>query len=954
MSFAPWAGSQELLASAILAAAVISLVLHVSVRLANQALSQHDRALHLSGPPVHVRVRTAMYIILAVAGCYAGVQAWNAVQWQRAQHTESRITEALGLQRSAGQDLVRLAALVGHRGADRQAVDELAAVLREEAARSLALQKELDSTVWYRQELAQQVADHRAQWRHEWARLSIAAQEVLHLTVMGGDSPVPERVTQVLQAAGPALTATDGLAALVHRATEQRLQQHAHLIKLSSFTVMLVLLGVAFIIIEPTTQTLREQYRRLRGQSRELARLAMVANRTESAVALTDRAGQVDWVNDAYRRIISADDAPAVGVSLACALVRHGAPPAEVDALLERARRHPHGAQALWHLQNGAHERWVEVDVRTLDPDGRDAGLVMMARDVTERRRADARQRIAAIAFDSLEAVVITDATQRILQVNPAFCRITGFSQEEAVGSTTAALLKSGRHGPEFYQAMWAALQQERRWQGEIWNRRKGGEVYPEWLSITAVMDEQGTLTNYVAVFSDITEKKRADETIHNLAFYDALTGLPNRRLLMDRLTQSIHAGRRHGMCAALLFIDLDKFKALNDLKGHEMGDRLLKEIARRLQACVRASDTVARQGGDEFVVLLNDLSGDAAHAAMDAETVAEKIRDTVEVPVGLEGFEWRVTASIGVSLLTGEATQTVDDLLKRADLAMYEAKRAGRNAIRFFDPARQAEVEAHVQLAADLRHAVAHDELRLHYQPQFDTSGAMVGAEALVRWAHQGEGLVPPAAFIHVAEESDLIVQIGDWVLDRACRDLAAWQSGAGAAPFSVAVNVSARQFQRDDFVDGVCGALRRAGAQAHGLVLELTESTLLTRVDEVIGKMQALRAMGVRMAIDDFGTGHSSLSYLSRLPVDYLKIDRAFVHQMHTQRSDAVIIRTIIGMARSLGLGVIAEGVETPAQKVALEAYGCDALQGYLFARPGPAEHIGRRLRGEQLVDA
>lgn len=954
MSFAPWAASQEWLASALLAAAVILLVLHVSMRLANQALSQPEPALHVSGPPVHLRVRVAMYLILVVASAYAGLQAWNALQWQRVQHLESRISDALSLERSAGQELMRQSALLGQRPTDDQARDALAAVLHGEAARSASLQADLASTAWYRDEEAVEVAAQVARWRSERARLYIAVQQVWHLVGMGAPTAVPARVTQVLEAGGPALAATEALDALVHRATEHRLQRQASLIALSSFTVVLVIVGIAFVVIEPTTKTLREQYRRLRLQSRELARLAMVANRTESAVALTDRNGRVDWVNEAYRRFISAAQTPEADVPLASALVAHGAARDEVEALLAQARLRPQGAQALLRLQGAQDERWIDVDVRTLDPQGRDAGLVMMARDVTERRRAHAKQRIAAIAFDSLEAVVITDAAQRILRVNPAFCRITGFSQEEAVGSTTAALLKSGRHGPEFYQSMWAALTAHRRWQGEIWNRRKSGEVYPEWLSITAVTDEQGEVTNFVAVFSDITEKKRADETIHNLAFYDALTGLPNRRLLMDRLTQSLHAGRRHGLSAALLFIDLDKFKALNDLKGHEMGDRLLVETARRLLGCVRASDTVARLGGDEFVVLLNDLSGDAAHAAMDAETVAEKIRDTVEAPVPFEGFEWRVTASIGVSLLTGEEAHTVEDVLKRADLAMYEAKRAGRNAIRFFDPARQAEVEAHVQLAADLRHAVASDELRLHYQPQFDAAGQMVGAEALVRWERPREGLVPPGAFIPVAEESDLIVQVGDWVLDRACRDLAAWQDHADAGPFSVAVNVSARQFQREDFVEGVLRALRRTGADPHRLVLELTESTLLGRVDEAIETMQSLRATGVRMAIDDFGTGHSSLSYLSRLPVDYLKIDRAFVQHMHTRRSDEVIVRTIIGMARSLRLGVIAEGVETPAQLAALEAFGCDAFQGYLFAKPGPAEHVSRRLDGQCVAQA
>lgn len=543
--------------------------------------------------------------------------------------------------------------------------------------------------------------------------------------------------------------------------------------------------------------------------------------------------------------------------------------------------------------------------------------------------------RIAAIAMNSLDAIVITDARQIILKINAAFTRITGYAEEEAVGRVPGRLLSSGRHDNAFYAGMWTALERDRHWQGEIWNRRRNGEIYPQWLSITAVTDDADVLTNYVAVFADITQKKQADETIHRLAFFDPLTELPNRRLLRDRLMQTLVASARHRRSAAVLFMDIDHFKELNDTKGHDLGDLLLVAVAKRLTACVRAGDTVARQGGDEFVIVLVDLSEDPTNAAVQVEQVAERIRRAVGRPFDLGGYEHRCTASIGVSMLDGTES-SVEGQLRRADAAMYDAKKSGRNSVRFFDRSTQEAMEARMSLEADLRRALPDDRLRLHYQPQVDQHGGILGAEVLIRWDHPTRGLVSPSEFIPLAEETDLIVEIGQWVLEAACRQLAAWDQVAAMRHLQLSVNVSAKQFRQADFVEQVCDALAGSGADPSRLKLELTESLVLVNMDDAVAKMRSIRCLGVRFSMDDFGTGHSCLAYLAQLPIDQLKIDRSFVQTAVSTRTGAVLVQTIIGMAHSLGLEVIAEGVETAEQCAFLERNGCTFYQGYLFGRP------------------
>ncbi len=566
-------------------------------------------------------------------------------------------------------------------------------------------------------------------------------------------------------------------------------------------------------------------------------------------------------------------------------------------------------------------------------------------RDVTERKRAEAELRIAAIAFESQEGMLITDADGTILRVNRAFTATTGYTAEETVGRTPR-MLKSGRHDAAFYAAMWEDLTSAGTWQGEIWDRRKNGEVYPSWLTISAVRGQNGEVTHFVATHLDISQRKAAEDQLHKLAFYDPLTKLPNRRLLLDRLAHALAGSVRSRQQGAIMIIDLDNFKALNDTQGHDMGDRLLAEVTKRLQSSVRQGDTVARLGGDEFVVMLEDLEADGLVAAQ-VEGVAEKILvaldHTYRFDLGTgsgtpETIEYHCTASIGVTLF-GATRENGDELLKQADLAMYQAKSAGRNTIRFFDPEMQASVTARVALEADLREAVHSGQFLLHYQPQLSGDDHRpTGAEALVRWQHPLRGLVSPAEFIPLAEESGLILPLGHWVLATACAQLAAWSTRAEMAHLSIAVNVSAQQFRQADFVDQVLAALADTGADPHRLKLELTESLLVDNVEEIIAKMSALKARGVGFSLDDFGTGYSSLSYLKRLPLDQLKIDQSFVRDVLTDPNDAAIAKMIVALADSLGLAVIAEGVETEEQRSFLAASGCLAYQGYLFSKPLP----------------
>jgi diguanylate cyclase (GGDEF)-like protein/PAS domain S-box-containing protein len=579
----------------------------------------------------------------------------------------------------------------------------------------------------------------------------------------------------------------------------------------------------------------------------------------------------------------------------------------------------------------------VEVQGTPIVYDGAPAIRVAM-RDISDRKQAEEAQRIAATAFEAQQGMFITDELKVILRVNKAFTEITGYSAEEALGSTPA-LLASGRHDAAFYATVWDSLQRSGSWQGEIWNRRKSGEVFPEWLTISAVQGADGRATHYVAAFNDISLRKRTEDQINNLVFYDPLTRLPNRRLLLDRLDQALHASTRHARKNALLFVDLDNFKMLNDTLGHSQGDALLVQVADRLKTCIREGDTVARLGSDEFVLMLEDLSEDEIEAAIQAEVVAEKVLGAVVANFTLDGRAHHGTCSIGITLFGGPALEGREQPLKRAELAMFQAKSAGRNTLRFFDAPMQAEVSARAALEADLREAVRKQQFALHYQPQVVEAGRISGVEALVRWHHPQRGMVSPGEFISLAEETGLILPIGQWVLDAACNQLAAWAVYPAMAHMTMAVNVSARQFNQNGFVDGVLTTLAHTGAKPNLLKLELTESMLVDDVEAVIAKMDALKVRGVSFSLDDFGTGYSSLAYLKRLPFDQLKIDQSFIRNIVTDSNDSAIAKMVIVLAESLGLGVIAEGVETVTQRDFLASQGCHAYQGYLFSKPIPA---------------
>ncbi|MDP2818767.1 MAG: EAL domain-containing protein [Polaromonas sp.] len=668
-----------------------------------------------------------------------------------------------------------------------------------------------------------------------------------------------------------------------------------------------------------------------------------LASITDAFVTL-DRDGLLTYVNPQSERLLHRESRELLGQPIWKALDDNRPEPLRQNLTAALTNTTP----LEFELFCAVPGKWLELRVYPFE-----AGLAMYLRDVTEKRQAQEQLLLLQTSISRLnDIVLITEAGAvdapgpYIVFVNDAFERHTGYSRAEVVGKTPR-LLQGQRTQRAELDRIRLALRQAQPVRAELINYKKDGTQFWMELDIVPVDYFNRGLTHWVAVARDITERKAAEDEIEHLAFYDALTQLPNRQLLMNNLRQALSHTANPDKNGALMFIDLDNFKVLNDTRGHATGDLLLQKVAARLNSCVRLRDTVARLGGDEFVVLLEDLGDDPQLASTKARIVAQKVLGALCEPCDLAGYDYDGTCSIGITLFN-QHQQSVGDLLKQADLAMYQAKAAGRNAICFFDPGMQALVTANAALTSELRQGLRNQDFVLHYQPQVGREGCMVGAEALVRWRHPERGLVAPDSFITQAEDSGLILPLGQWVLETACAQLAAWAQRPETEKFSVAINVSVRQFRHPEFVEMVMKAIEQAGISAHRLQLELTESLLANDMDVTIAKMGILKSAGVTLSIDDFGIGYSALSYLKYLPLDQLKIDRNFVKDVLTDPNDAAIARTIIGLAQSLGLGVMAEGVETEAQRDFLARHGCHCYQGYLFCRPLPIQELEVFIQG------
>jgi len=695
--------------------------------------------------------------------------------------------------------------------------------------------------------------------------------------------------------------------------------------------------------------SLRTDITRQRLVEAELHKLSLAVEHSPAGVGMTDAQGHLEYVNPRFEAITGFDAEALIG--------RIPAVLRDPGSAVWKSIREGRGWQGetLARRKDGS-EFWQDVTISSITREGgKLSHLIVLIEDVSERKRHEETMRLASTVFEaSSEAIMVTDRHNRIKAVNPAFTAITGYERDEVVGKNPR-ILSSGRHFSGFYESMWHSLNSRGRWQGEIWNRRKNGQAYAEWLSIVMIRDAQGEVEEYVAIFSDITRQKRDEEKIRWQANFDQLTGLVNRTLFQDRLDSTLARAQREDTCAAMLFIDLDGFKFVNDTLGHDYGDELLREVAGRLRQRTRKSDTLARLGGDEFTLLLSPIQDRHQPAR-----VAEQFVESLSRPFNIDRRDIRVGASIGIAMYPQDAEDSTE-MIRKADLAMYRAKEAGKNTFAFFTRAMDEQVNRRMALENDLRQALevaatpgnpredASHGLDLHYQPIVAPGeSCLTGFEVLARWKHASRGAISPADFIPIAEQSSLINDFGDWALTMACRQLADWND-AGLDHLGLAVNLSTRQIQRGLSVEAILERAREAGARPEQLTLEVTESLLIEDAEHARQWLVTAREAGFRIALDDFGTGYSSLAYLRTLPVDYLKLDRSFIRDVPGKGHDSALIRGLVLTAHSLGLEVIAEGVETEEQLEFLQAQGCDRIQGFLFSPPVPAKQALEMARGE-----
>lgn len=722
----------------------------------------------------------------------------------------------------------------------------------------------------------------------------------------------------------------------VYFAILKRWQLEAPAQRINERTVWLLLLSAVLLVVAVAAalRFRRQAAHRARALRDTENKLSLILNSVDSLAYIKDADFRYRYVNDALCRMLGRPASDILGKD-DFALFEPG--------LAAELRAHDLQAMAAAEPQlfeesvgpDGARRAYLSTKMALALGDGGARSLCGVSSDVTSRKRMEESVRIAATVFESHEGMLVLDRTRAVIDANAGFCAMSGCGRDEWMGER-ALPFRLEEDAGALDAAFWDRVDSERTWHGSAYCLRKDAAAYPVLLSISAVPDEEGRIANYVCTVSDITELKQVQERNQRLAYYDDLTGLPNRRLLFERIHACLAVSRDEPQMGALLFLDLDNFKDLNDTRGHSAGDQLLLQVAQRVGACVRAGDTVARVGGDEFVVMLDAIGTNEEEARLHAEVLAEKVLAAVAAPYVIDGLPHHASCSIGVTLCA-HRDEALDTLMKRGDLAMYQAKADGRNTVRFFEVWMEDAVARRTRLEVELREALTAGQFELYYQPQVEDE-RIVGAEALVRWRHPRRGLIGPVEFIPVAESTDLILPMGAWVLRAACEQLARWSAAPHSAHLTVAVNISIRQLMEDNFVRDTLAIIADTGADAGCLKLEVTESMVIEGVEETIAKMEALRRHGVRFLLDDFGTGYSSLAYLKRLPLEQLKIDRSFVRDILVDPNDASIARSIVALAQALGLSIIAEGVETAAQRDKLLELGCPRFQGYLYGRPMP----------------